>query len=65
MLLPLLSNCDNLTKWPQVVSGGVLQHVCRLKGDVYVLSGQVKGRTLLPLPQQAESVVQAAIDQQE
>ena len=64
MLLPLLSNGGNHSKWPLVVSGDVLQHVCRLKGDVYVLSGQVKGKTLLPLPQQTESIVQAAIDQQ-
>lgn len=42
-----------------------MQHVGMLKGDVYVLSGQVKGKTLLPLPAQTESIIQAAINQQE
>ena len=65
VLIPLLSNDDNHSKWPQVVSQDVMRHVGRLKGDVYVLSGQVKGKTLLPLPSKAESVVQAAIEQEE
>lgn len=31
-----------------------------LKGEVFVLSGQVKGRTLLPLPAQADLIIEAA-----
>ena len=65
VLIPLLSNHDNRSKWPQVVSQDVMHHVGVLKGDVYVLSGQVKGKTLLPLPAQTESVIQAAVNQEE
>ena len=42
-----------------------MRHVGGLKGDVYVLSGQVKGRTLLPLPAQSESVILAAESEME
>ena len=38
----------------------VVRHMGRFKGDVFVLSGQVKGRTLLPLPAQAELFIEAA-----
>ena len=65
VLIPLLSNSGNHTRWPQVVSQDVMHHVGVLKGDVYVLSGQVKGKTLLPLPAQTESVIRAAINQQQ
>ena len=65
VLIPLLSNNDNRSKWPQVVSQDVMHHVGVLKGDVYVLSGQVKGKTLLPLPAQTESVIRAAVNQEE
>ena len=58
-MVPLLSNPENHTKWPNVVSDDILRHVGGLKGDVYVLSGQVKGRTLLPIPSQAEAIVNA------
>jgi hypothetical protein len=30
-----------------------------MKGDVFTFSGQVKGKTLLPLPHQADLVVKA------
>ena len=36
-----------------------MNHTGGLKGDVFVLSGQVKGRTLLPLPPQAETATEA------
>lgn len=36
------------------------RHIGTLKGEVFVLSGQVKGRTLLPLPAQAELIIDAA-----
>ena len=60
VLVPVLSNSINHSKWPQVVAQDVKRHVDSLKGDVYVLSGLVKGKTLLPLPTQIDAVVQAA-----
>lgn len=56
VLVPLLSNDRNHDSWPQVVSADVTRHSHRLKSDVYVVSGQAKGKTLLPLPVGAEKV---------
>ena len=63
--MPLIGNDRNHHKWPQVVSHDVMKHTGGLKGDVFVLSGQVKGKTLLPLPPQAESAADAADREQE
>ncbi|CAC5371505.1 DNAH [Mytilus coruscus] len=56
VLVPLLSNDRNHDHWPQVVSADVTTHSHRLKSDVYVVSGQAKGKTLLPLPVGADKV---------
>jgi len=53
---PLLANDRNHESWPHVVSGDVLKHVNKLKSNVFVVSGQVKGETLLPLPPGAERI---------
>ena len=58
-MLPLITNDQNHFQWPGVVSQDVVKHTGGLKGDVLVLSGQVKGRTLLPLPPQAETATEA------
>ncbi len=55
-----MNNDVNQTSWPSVVTQDIGRHVGALKGDVLTLSGQVKGRTLLPLPPQTESLVEAA-----
>lgn len=39
-----------------MVSEDVERHVNHLKSNVYVVSGQAKGKTLLPLPVGAEQV---------
>ena len=59
-MFPLITNDNNHQKWPCVVSQDVMKHTGGLKGDVCVLSGQVKGKTLLPLPPKAEHAAQAA-----
>ena len=51
-----MSNEKNHQAWPQVVSKDVQRHVYSLKSNVYVVSGQVKGKTLLPLPVGSEKV---------
>lgn len=56
ILVPLLSNCRNYEQWPAVVSQDVLRHVNQLKSNVFVIAGQVKGKTLLPLPVGSEQV---------
>ncbi|XP_071797739.1 dynein beta chain, ciliary isoform X1 [Asterias amurensis] len=60
VLVPLLSNPRNHEQWPYVVSQDVLRHVHNLKSSVYVVAGQVKGKTLLPLPVGSEKVEYAA-----
>uniref|UniRef100_A0A8C2YH93 Dynein axonemal heavy chain 9 n=1 Tax=Coturnix japonica TaxID=93934 RepID=A0A8C2YH93_COTJA len=37
--------------WPQVVSQDIIRHVHSLKSAIFMVVGQVKGKTLLPLPQ--------------
>ena len=56
VLVPLLSNDRNHEQWPQVVSTDVQRHVHALKNSVYVVAGQVKGKTLLPMPVGSEKV---------
>uniref|UniRef100_A0A7N6A5B3 Dynein, axonemal, heavy chain 9 n=1 Tax=Anabas testudineus TaxID=64144 RepID=A0A7N6A5B3_ANATE len=62
VVAPLLSNSRNHTEWPQVVSQDILRHVHSLKTGVFVVSGQVQGKTLLPLPAGAERVEQAELE---
>ena len=57
--MPLLSNQRNHEQWPVVVSQDVLRHVHSLKSNVFVISGQVKGKTLLPLPVGSDQVSEA------
>jgi len=42
-----------------VVSQDVMRHVHQLKSNVFVIAGQVKGKTLLPLPVGSEQVSDA------
>ncbi|XP_044194722.1 dynein heavy chain 9, axonemal isoform X6 [Thunnus albacares] len=62
VVAPLLSNSKNHTEWPQVVSQDIRRHVHSLKTNVFVVSGQVQGKTLLPLPAGSERVEQAALE---
>ncbi|XP_034563350.1 dynein heavy chain 9, axonemal [Notolabrus celidotus] len=62
VVAPLLSNRRNHAEWPQVVSQDIRRHVHSLKTNVFVVSGQVQGKTLLPLPAGSERVEQAALE---
>ena len=62
VLCPLLSNEKNHDQWPYVVSQDVRRHVHSLKSAVYVVSGQVKGKTLLPLPVGSDKVEEEAAE---
>ena len=61
--MPVIANNTNHHKWPGVVSRDVMSHVGGLKGEVFTFSGQVKGKTLLPLPPQADAIVKASEQQ--
>ncbi|XP_053308775.1 dynein axonemal heavy chain 9 [Spea bombifrons] len=56
VVLPILSNQRNHQNWPHVVSQDVMRHVGNLKSNVFVTVGQVRGKTLLPLPAGSEKV---------
>ncbi|XP_072259280.1 dynein beta chain, ciliary-like [Pyxicephalus adspersus] len=56
VVAPILSNPKNQQNWPQVLSQDVLRHVSSLKSNISVMVGQVRGKTLLPLPSGSEKV---------
>uniref|UniRef100_H3A2B2 Dynein axonemal heavy chain 9 n=1 Tax=Latimeria chalumnae TaxID=7897 RepID=H3A2B2_LATCH len=60
VVVPVLANGRNHQKWPHVVSQDVMRHVHTLKSNVFVVIGQVRGKTLLPLPTGAEKVEDVA-----
>ncbi|XP_064179132.1 dynein heavy chain 9, axonemal [Anguilla rostrata] len=62
VVVPVLANNRNHCEWPHVVSQDIKQHVHSLKTNVFVVAGQVKGKTLLPLPAGSERVEQAALE---
>lgn len=62
-LVPAVSDGTNSKQWPQVVSQDVTNHTGGLKGIVLVLSGEVKGRTLLPFSLQAEVATETRHDE--
>ncbi|KAM9412460.1 dynein axonemal heavy chain 17-like [Salvelinus alpinus] len=53
---PLHTNKDNTRCWPRVVSDDVSRHAHKLKNEVFVVGGQIKGRTFLPLPANADAL---------
>ncbi|XP_051927996.1 dynein heavy chain 9, axonemal [Hippocampus zosterae] len=62
VVAPLLSNGQNHTEWPRVVAQDVRHLIHSLKNSVFVMSGQVQGKTLLPLTVDLENVEQAALE---
>uniref|UniRef100_A0A8D2N8R8 Dynein axonemal heavy chain 17 n=1 Tax=Zonotrichia albicollis TaxID=44394 RepID=A0A8D2N8R8_ZONAL len=50
VIVPILTNRRNHQGWPRVVSQDIIHHVHSLKNTVFKVVGQVKGKTLLPLP---------------
>ncbi|XP_018428848.1 PREDICTED: dynein beta chain, ciliary-like [Nanorana parkeri] len=56
VVAPILANPENQKTWPHVLSQDVLRHVSALKSSLSVMVGQVRGKTLLPLPSGSERV---------
>jgi dynein heavy chain len=50
----LLQNPSNNESWPKVLSQDILRHALGIKNKVHILNGQMKGKTLLPVPIGAE-----------
>ena len=55
-MVPVFNNSQNQNEWPKVISGDLVKHVNRLKNRTHVISGQMKGKTQLPIPAGAEKV---------
>ena len=56
MLVPVFGNANNQSVWPKVISNDLIRHINNLKNKTYVISGQMKGKTQLPIPPGAEKV---------
>lgn len=55
-LMPVFHNKNNQRDMPKVIASDLLKHVNNLKNKTYVLHGQMKGKTNLPIPAGAEKV---------
>lgn len=42
--------------WPRVVSEDIVKQVHRLKNEMFVMGGKIKGKTLLPIPEHLGSL---------
>ena len=55
-MVPIFGNVQNQTDWPKVISNDLIRHINNLKNKTHVISGQMKGKTQLPIPAGAEKV---------
>lgn len=56
MVYSLFLKSDNLAGWPRVVADDVIRQAHRLKNEMFVMGGKIKGKTLLPLPEHLDSM---------
>ena len=59
MLAPVLKNERNLNKFPQCVADDIKRQIHELSTSVYQIRGHIKGKTLLPFPQQGAARIEA------
>ena len=58
-MAPILKNDRNLSKFPQCVADDIKRQVHELSTSVYQIRGHIKGKTLLPFPQQGAARIEA------
>lgn len=51
VLYSLLNQSENTFGWPQVVSEDIVKQVHKLKNEMFVMGGKIKGKTLLSIPE--------------
>nr|KAF6455666.1 dynein axonemal heavy chain 17 [Rousettus aegyptiacus] len=56
VLYSLLNQSENLSGWPWVVSEDIMKQVHKLKNEMFVMGGKIKGKTLLPVPEHLGSL---------
>ena len=59
VLAPILKNEKNLRKFPQCVADDIKRQIHELSTSVYQIRGHIKGKTLLPFPQQGAARIEA------
>ncbi|XP_030637015.1 dynein heavy chain 11, axonemal [Chanos chanos] len=52
--VPLLSNRGNHQTWPNTISEDIVRHVQSLQNKVSAVRGQIRGKTVLPVPAVSE-----------
>ncbi|XP_068007847.1 dynein axonemal heavy chain 9-like [Melanerpes formicivorus] len=65
VIVPILTNKQNHQGWPKVVSEDLTRHVHRLRSTALKVVGQVKGKTLLPLPAGSEGIEDIDLDNED
>ncbi|KAK2490477.1 LOW QUALITY PROTEIN: hypothetical protein MC885_016050 [Smutsia gigantea] len=55
VLYTLLNQSENMSGWPRVVSEDIVKQVHKLKNEMFVMGGKIKGKTLLPIPERLGS----------
>ncbi|XP_040312713.1 dynein axonemal heavy chain 17 [Herpailurus yagouaroundi] len=56
VLCSLLNQSENLSGWPRVVSEDIVRQVHKLKNEMFVMGGKIRGTTLLPVPEHLGSL---------
>ncbi|KAM4823531.1 dynein axonemal heavy chain 17 [Urocitellus parryii] len=56
VLYSLLNQSENMEGWPRVVSEDIVKQVHKLKNEMFVMGGKIKGKTLLPIPENLENL---------
>nr|XP_031541762.1 dynein heavy chain 17, axonemal [Vicugna pacos] len=56
VLYSLFNQSENMSGWPRVVSEDVVKQVHKLKNEMFVMGGKIKGKTLLPIPEHLGSL---------
>ncbi|XP_036920260.1 dynein heavy chain 17, axonemal [Sturnira hondurensis] len=56
ILYSLLNQSENTSGWPQVVAEDIVKQVHKLKNEVFVIGGKIRGKTLLPVPEHLGSL---------
>ena len=56
VLYSLLNQSENMSGWPSVVSEDIVKQVHKLTNEMFVMSGKIKGKTLLPIPEHLGSL---------
>lgn len=56
VLYSLLNQAENIAGWPHVVAEDLVRQVHKLKNEMFVMGGKVRGKTLLPIPEHLGSL---------